>query len=179
MLRSSFMHDLTEFYAMWLNWHLGRLVSDFLAVTTVTTAQDQLLLKAPDNLILDLRSNIIFTKKNGHLPLYCRVAFVNRHFDLFILYVAQKQAKIAVQIYMCLVLKFLFCVLLSVQANNYRRRWTESQRPECSVYWHQCKDRLQCQAGRAWCIHGVAFVMVFSYPAFLLDNWLHASVMKK
>lgn len=37
----------------------------------------------------------------------------------------------------------------SSQTDNHRGGRTESERDECSVYWNKCKDRLQCQAGRA------------------------------
>lgn len=42
------------------------------------------------------------------------------------------------------------CVLAcgSLQTDNHRGGRAESKRDECSVYWNERKDRLQCQTGR-------------------------------
>lgn len=37
----------------------------------------------------------------------------------------------------------------SSQTDNHRGGRAKSERHECSVYWNKCKDRLQCQTGRA------------------------------
>lgn len=36
----------------------------------------------------------------------------------------------------------------SLQTDNHRGGRAKSKRDECSVYWNECKDRLQCQTGR-------------------------------
>lgn len=71
----------------------------------------------------------------------------------------------------CDVCLWLFVYLVfggSSQTDNHRGGRTESERDECSVYWNKCKDRLQCQTGRA-CAPRVCL-----YIALVLSSdWLH------
>lgn len=50
----------------------------------------------------------------------------------------------------CVCLSGCLCVLAcgSSQTDNHRGGRAKSKRDECSVYWNECKDRLQCQTGR-------------------------------
>lgn len=54
-----------------------------------------------------------------------------------------------VSVAMLCVSLWVFVTCGSSQTDNYRGGRTESKRHECSVYWNKCKDRLQCQTGRA------------------------------
>lgn len=56
----------------------------------------------------------------------------------------------------------------SSQTDNHRGGWTESERDECSVYWNKCKDRLQCQTGRACAPFCVCVFIVLMLPDRLL-----------
>lgn len=63
----------------------------------------------------------------------------------------------------------------SSQTDNHRGGRTESERDECSVYWNKCKDRLQCQTGRACAPTCVCVLIVLS------SDWLlsHTHVCEK
>lgn len=63
----------------------------------------------------------------------------------------------------------------SSQTDNDRGGRTESERDECSVYWNKCKDRLQCQTGRACAPTCVCVLIVLS------SDWLlsHTHVCEK
>lgn len=63
----------------------------------------------------------------------------------------------------------------SSQTDNHRGGRTESERDECSVYWNKCKDRLQCQTGRACAPTCVCVLIVLS------SDWLlfHTHVFEK
>lgn len=64
----------------------------------------------------------------------------------------------------------VLCVVTcgSSQTDNHRGGRTESERDECSVYWNKCKDRLQCQTGRAC----AALCVCVSIVLMVSSDWL-------
>lgn len=68
----------------------------------------------------------------------------------------------------------------SSQTDNHRGGRTKSKRHECPFYWNECKDRLQCQTGRACarvcvCVWVRVFlVLVLSSHQFLIHTCMSA-----